>query len=167
MPGARSVPSFVADRPLSRRALGLARSGHAGQRGASDGAPFVLHPSERVARIVAAVTEDPTIRSVAARKDALSVKVAESGADAALVYAADKVEKVRELRLRVRREGPQALLLEEARTKLRHYATAFSVVAHALDEHPVVQQLRSELAALRAIPEADLATALPPERHPR
>jgi hypothetical protein len=122
---------------------------------------------ERVARIVAAVTEDPTIRSVAARKDALSVKVAESGADAALVYAADKVEKVRELRLRVRREGPQALLLEEARTKLRHYATAFSVVAHALDEHPVVQQLRSELAALRAIPEADLATALPPERHPR
>jgi (p)ppGpp synthase/HD superfamily hydrolase len=206
MQGSESIPSFVVERPISRRALALARTGHAGQRRAGDGAPFVEHPiavarmlaevgaddevvaaglahdlleksdltldliarrlGKRVAGIVAAVTEDPTIPRPAARKDALSVQVAGAGRDAAMVYAADKVEKVRELRARVAAEGPQALLLEEARRKLRHYTTAFSVVENMLHGHPIVERLRAQLSALRAIPEAELAAALPAAREP-
>jgi HD domain len=53
---------------------------------------------DRVARIVASVTEDDAIEDYEQRKAALREQVAAAGPDAHLVYAADKLAKTRELR---------------------------------------------------------------------
>ena len=121
----------------TRRAVAYAARLHAGQRRASDGAPFIVHPLEvacllydanardevvaagvlhdiiektdadagelgacfgpAVARLVLAVTEDPQIIGYDARKAALCEQVATAGRDAQMVFAADKISKVREL----------------------------------------------------------------------
>jgi guanosine-3',5'-bis(diphosphate) 3'-pyrophosphohydrolase len=191
MPGARSVPSFLASRPRARQALAIARRAHAGQRRDADGAPFLTHPlavarlladigadddvvaagllhdaleksdvraadlresvGERVERIVSALTEDPAIPGRTDRKRALSARVARSGSDAAAVYAADKVDKVRELRDLVRATGVATLLRADVRAKIEHYAMALAVAEHALGPHPLVDRLRGELAALRSV----------------
>ena len=52
---------------------------------------------------MAAVSDDPTIEDVARRRAALRRQVAAAGEDAAAVFAADKISKVRELRLRASR----------------------------------------------------------------
>jgi hypothetical protein len=46
MPAEPTVPSFLADLPLARRALDYAQDQHAGQERASDHAPFIMHPLE-------------------------------------------------------------------------------------------------------------------------
>jgi (p)ppGpp synthase/HD superfamily hydrolase len=56
-----------------------------------------------VAELVAAVSDDPAIEDHAQRKAALRRQVAGAGECAAAVFAADKVSKARELRLRVSR----------------------------------------------------------------
>src|SRR3954469_14141363 len=56
----------------------------------------------RVAERVAAVTEDPSIEDRPRRRAALRDQVAHAGECAAVVFAADKVSKVRELRARAR-----------------------------------------------------------------
>ena len=50
------------------------------------------------AELVAAVSEDPAIPTYASRKAALRDQVADAGPDALMVFAADKLSKVRELR---------------------------------------------------------------------
>ena len=42
----RVFPSFVAELPITRRALEFAAEHHAGQRRDADRAPFILHPLE-------------------------------------------------------------------------------------------------------------------------
>ena len=51
----------------------------------------------RIARLVAAVSEDESIAGYATRKAALRRQVEAAGTDAMMVFAADKVSKVREL----------------------------------------------------------------------
>ena len=58
----------------------------------------------RVARLVAAVSEDESIAGYATRKAALRRQVEAAGTDAMLVFAADKVSKVRELDVAAGRE---------------------------------------------------------------
>ena len=53
----------------------------------------------RTATLVAALTEDERIRGYATRKAALRRQVEAAGVDALMVFAADKVSKVRELPL--------------------------------------------------------------------
>ena len=53
----------------------------------------------RVANLVLALSEDPTIPTYARRKAALRDQVDAAGHDALMVFAADKVSKVRELGL--------------------------------------------------------------------
>jgi len=115
-----------------------------------------LRLGSRVAELVAAVTDDPTITSTAERKRALSAQVARAGHDAALIYAADKISKVGELRALVAAEGARALFRTDTRDKLRHYATSASVVEHTLGPHPLTERLRRELAALRWLHGAEL-----------
>lgn len=121
-----------------------------------------LRLGPRVASLVAAVTEDPTILAEAERKRALSAQVARAGTDAALIYAADKISKVGELRAVVASEGARALLRSDVRDKLRHYAICASVIEHALGPHPLAERLRRELIALRRVHGAELLADLPP-----
>ena len=73
-----------------------------------------------VAYLVAAVSDDPAIEDPKERKAALRLQVAEAGQRAAAVFAADKISKARELRVRLNRgagaEGDEA--------KAEHYARA-------------------------------------------
>jgi len=97
-----------------------------------------------VARLVAAVSDDPSIEDDAERKAALREQVARSGGCAAVVFAADKVSKARELRMRTGRgrfqRGDDA--------KLEHYRASLDMLDELMPGHPLVDQLREELAAV-------------------
>jgi (p)ppGpp synthase/HD superfamily hydrolase len=106
---------------------------------------------KRVACLVGAMTEDPTIEPFAVRKAALRRQIAEYGEDATAVYAADKVAKVRELRALLMR---RPRLLEEDdtyRARLTHYDESLAMLESERPDHPLVRQLRFELEALREL----------------
>lgn len=106
-----------------------------------------------VERLVAAVTDDETIEAKDERKDALRRQVEVAGHDAATIFAADKVSKVRELRTRIanaRHAGEP--LPGDAQEKLTQYDADLEMVEHVLPGHPLVRQLRFELEALQALP---------------
>src|SRR4051794_26814561 len=180
------LPPFAEDRPTVRAAVEWAVQMHAGQRRASDGAPFVLHPlevssllngrgfdddviaagalhdvveksdvvlddvrerfGERVASIVAALTEDESIEDYEQRKAALRQQACAAGVDARAVYAADKIAKTRELRDRVAQDPDQAAVLFE------HYTASLESLRAYDDGQPMVDQLAFELWALRTLP---------------
>lgn len=120
-----------------------------------DAEPSVQEIDDRfgpeVSRLVAALTEDASIEGFSERKAALRAQIADAGPDATSVYAADKVTKVRELRARL--AGHPALLEEEyERARLDHYRESVVMLEEITPHHPLVQQLRFELEALRALP---------------
>jgi (p)ppGpp synthase/HD superfamily hydrolase len=104
-----------------------------------------------VGALVAAMTEDPRIEPYEERKAALRRQIADFGEDATAVYAADKVTKVRELRAQAGRD-PDLLRTDEVRPKLEHYSESLGMLEEVTPEHPLVQKLRFELEALRALP---------------
>jgi (p)ppGpp synthase/HD superfamily hydrolase len=99
-----------------------------------------------VARLVAAVTDDPSIADAAERKAALRLQVAHAGEAAAVIFAADKVSKARELKQLAQRGslGPQAQL------KMEHYRESLAMLDGLIPGHDLVERLRSELAELEA-----------------
>jgi (p)ppGpp synthase/HD superfamily hydrolase len=97
-----------------------------------------------VACLVAAMTEDPSIESYEERKAALRRQIAEHGADAAAVYAADKVAKARELR--DQRERDPRVPVDAS--KVDHYRESLRMLDSEAPDHPLVARLREELAAL-------------------
>jgi (p)ppGpp synthase/HD superfamily hydrolase len=103
----------------------------------------------RVAALVQAVSEPPGGGSYAERKARLRDAVDHAGADAAAVFAADKVAKTRELRLSLVR-GTSTL----DQDKLAHYWASLAMLEHRLGSHPLVRQLRFELEALELLPPA-------------
>lgn len=105
-----------------------------------------------VAALVAAVSDDPSIADRAERKAALRLQVARAGERAAVIFAADKVSKARELRLRVDRDG----LDELGRAKIDHYGESLTMLAELIPGHGLVDQLRTELDALKARPAASV-----------
>jgi (p)ppGpp synthase/HD superfamily hydrolase len=102
----------------------------------------------RVADLVDAVSDDPSIEDPADRKAALRRQVADAGECAAVVFAADKVSKARELRLRMSRgrfgRGDEA--------RMAHYEASLDMLAGVIPGHELVDQLRMELEALHALP---------------
>src|SRR5688572_10211913 len=82
---------------------------------------------DRVAGIVAALTEDAAISDYGDRKAALRGAVVAADADAHAVYAADKVVKVRELRAEVAR-AQDALRRPELARRLGHYEASLHVL---------------------------------------
>jgi (p)ppGpp synthase/HD superfamily hydrolase len=106
---------------------------------------------ERVAAIVAALTEDPELADYGERKAALRGAVAQAGLDAHAVYAADKVVKTRELRAQA---AHAARVLDEPdlRRRLDHYQASLEMLQTAAPDLPLVRQLAFELWALRALP---------------
>jgi (p)ppGpp synthase/HD superfamily hydrolase len=98
----------------------------------------------KIALLVTAVTENPAIADRADRKAALRFQVAHAGENAAAIFAADKISRVRELRLRATR-GP---LDRAARAKLEHYRASLEMLDELIPRHELVAQLRSELDPL-------------------
>jgi HD domain len=112
----------------------------------------------RVAQLVVAVSEDAGVSGYAQRKAALRQQVAAAGPDALMVFAADKISKVHELRLEIsrllrHRKQPTRSLLRPRR--LAHYRRSLGMLEEQLGRSALVDELRSELGALEAI----LATA--------
>jgi len=101
----------------------------------------------RVARLVAAVTENGNIADYGERKAALRAQVAAAGRDACAIYAADKVAKVRELRARAT-HFPHVLLGR----KLAHYRASLETLQGRAHDLPLVDQLEFELWALDVLP---------------
>jgi (p)ppGpp synthase/HD superfamily hydrolase len=94
----------------------------------------------RTAALVAAVSEDPCIPTYARRKAALRAQVEAAGREALMVFAADKVAKVRELRLQPGRRPPKR--------RLTHYQRCLELLDRLLADSPLVAQLRGELETL-------------------
>jgi (p)ppGpp synthase/HD superfamily hydrolase len=104
----------------------------------------------RVAAIVAAVSEDPSIADYVARKAALREQAGAGGVDARAVYTADKIAKTRELRSQAAHD-PAVLAVEQNVLKLAHYEASLALL-RAAGGGPMVDQLAFELWALRALP---------------
>ena len=191
MPG--RFPSFVAELPLTRRALSFAEERHAGQEREVDRAPFILHPLEvaqllrsrgyedevvaagvlhdvlengqveqrdlaerfgdRVARLVCQVSEPSGEGTWTERKHRLRQAVAAADADAVAIYAADKVAKSRELRMRLVATHTVSARDQE---RLEHYWSSLDLLELRLGDHPFVAQLRFELEALTLLPPSGL-----------
>jgi (p)ppGpp synthase/HD superfamily hydrolase len=99
-----------------------------------------------VAQLVEALTDDPSIEDEQERRAALRRQVAGAGQEAAAVFAADKVSKTRELRLKAGRGD----LDESSRAKLEHYEQSLDMLEEALPDHELVTALRRELETLRS-----------------
>jgi len=105
----------------------------------------------RVARLVDILTEPELSGSEGDRKGALREQVAIADGEAAAIFAADKISKTRELR--IRRTWDPGYADDPATTmKTDHYWKSLSMLEEALGEHPLVGQLRFELEAMRAWP---------------
>jgi (p)ppGpp synthase/HD superfamily hydrolase len=106
-----------------------------------------------VAELVAAVSDDPAIEDEAERKAALRRQVAEAGECAAAVFAADKVSKARELRVRVSRGRFE----RKDDAKIAHYEASLEMLSELIPGHALVDQLRLELEALHSLPTGGVA----------
>ena len=119
----------------------------------------------RVATLVLAVSEDEHVTGYEQRKAALREQVARAGEEALILFAADKLSKVRELRL-----GPAparkshsggAVVTRSRDRRLTHYRHCLALLQDQLPDSPLVKQLRTELDAHLdgAIGEPALASA--------
>ena len=95
------------------------------------------------AKLVLAVSEDPAIRSYARRKAALRDQVATAGREALMVFAADKISKVRELSLM---RAPTKL----PKRRMTHYRRCLELLERLLADSPLVVQLRAEFDLVAA-----------------
>ena len=101
----------------------------------------------RVTQLVLAVSEDDRIADFAERKAALRTQVAAAGPDALLLFAADKISKVRELRLAAKLgAGTDGAALR----KLAHYERSLDLLRELEPDAPLVKRLASELDQLGA-----------------
>jgi (p)ppGpp synthase/HD superfamily hydrolase len=103
----------------------------------------------RVATLVLAVSEDETITGYARRKAALREQVARAGEEALMLFAADKLSKVRELRLdptpaRESHSSGAAITRSRGR-RLTHYRDCLELLQDQLPDSPLVEELRTEL----------------------
>jgi (p)ppGpp synthase/HD superfamily hydrolase len=104
-----------------------------------------------IASLVEAVSENPAVQDPVERKAALRRQVAAAGPEAAAVFAADKLSKVREIRIRAACDAGFTSDTAQ-RQKLEHYVASRYMLEQQLGDHPVVQALAFELEALHALP---------------
>ena len=100
----------------------------------------------RVTSLVSAVTDDESITGYAKRKAALRHQVASAGDEALMLFAADKLSMVRELkRIKRDRDGDKSV---RAR-RLKHSQRSLAMLEERLPESPLVRDLRRELWAVQ------------------
>jgi (p)ppGpp synthase/HD superfamily hydrolase len=108
-----------------------------------------------ITTLVLAVSEDERITPYPARKAALRKQVATAGHDALTVFAADKISKVRELRLQSAastqpHSTPEASLTRQL--KQAHSHRCLELLEDLLTDSPLVKQLRIELESIAGNP---------------
>lgn len=101
-----------------------------------------------VSRLVAVVSDDVSIPDEERRKDDVRERVRRAGGDALAVYAADKVCKVRELRVLI----VNGLPADQAEVKEDRYRKSLAMLEQAMPGHRLVELLRFELEALDQLP---------------
>jgi (p)ppGpp synthase/HD superfamily hydrolase len=106
---------------------------------------------QRVADLVAALTEDESIEPFERRKEAHRRHVEEVGGDALAIYAADKLSNIRVLRRALASEGESAGEEFEAPldVKERVWADDLEMLRRRAPDLPFVDELAVELAKLR------------------
>jgi (p)ppGpp synthase/HD superfamily hydrolase len=97
-----------------------------------------------VARLVEAVSDDPTLPDEDERKRELLERVRRAGGYAAVVYAADKVSKVREIRTAL----AGGVARGEVEHKVRRHRESLEMLEHTMPGSDLVDLLRSELDEL-------------------
>jgi hypothetical protein len=105
----------------------------------------------RVTALVLAVSEDQRIAGYAARKAALRNQVANAGEEALMLFAADKISKVRELSLEDGGSGAGPRVSGKSRLRKRrlaHYQRCLALLQERLPDSPLVTQLGAELEDL-------------------
>lgn len=105
----------------------------------------------RVASLVRAVSDDERIVGYAQRKAALRHQAAVAGTEALMIFAADKVSKVRELRAAISTATRRHEQLEKSLfrpRRLAHYRHCLGMLEEQLGDSPLVGLLRTELAGL-------------------
>jgi (p)ppGpp synthase/HD superfamily hydrolase len=101
-----------------------------------------------VAELVALVSDDPSIEDRDAQRDDVRERVRRADGEATAVYAADKISKVRELRVLITEGGDQ----EEIEDKRRHYEKSLAMLEDVIPGSRLVELLRFELESLRELP---------------
>lgn len=101
-----------------------------------------------VAELVAIVSDDPAIPDIEERKSGTRERVRRSGGYAPAVYAADKISKVRELRMLLARGMGGA----ETNAKRRRYLKSLAMLEGAIPGSRLVELLRFELETLDELP---------------
>lgn len=114
------------------------------------------HFGDDVATLVDAVTDDSCVESYRLRKQLLRDHVQFAGGDVAVLFAADKISKVREWPRRVRRDEARLedlpydsrtrrYLLRYYAMRLEHYQASLAMLERVIGGHPLVRQLAREL----------------------
>jgi (p)ppGpp synthase/HD superfamily hydrolase len=105
----------------------------------------------RIAHLVQSVSEDQSISGYQRRKAALRRQAAAAGPEALMIFAADKVSKVGELRAALseaaRRRESRAESLVPSR-RLAHFKRCLGMLEEQLGDSPLVRQLGTALAGL-------------------
>jgi len=101
-----------------------------------------------VCELVALVSDDPAIADEEGRKDEVRERVRRAGGYALVVYAADKISKVRELRALV----ANGLDQREREIKFQRHWKSLQMLEQAIPNNRLVELLRVELEALRDLP---------------
>lgn len=105
---------------------------------------------DHVASLVAAVSDDPAIPGEEERKDDVRERVRHAEDEAVAVYAADKVSKVRELRITMATDPEDP----EIPGRLRRYRRSLAMLEERIPGSRLVELLRFELEALEQLPPA-------------
>lgn len=103
-----------------------------------------------VCELVALVSDDPTLPSEEQRKDEVRDRVRRAGGHALVVYAADKISKVRELRTLL----ASGLDQREGEIRSRRHWRSLEMLEQTNSDNRLVELLRFELEALRELPPA-------------
>jgi (p)ppGpp synthase/HD superfamily hydrolase len=102
----------------------------------------------RVAELVSAVTEPSPDGTYRERKARLREAVGEADPEAIAIYAADKVAKMRELRMTLATQPG----LKADPEKLEHYWASLELLERRGEARSLVTQLRFELETLALLP---------------
>jgi (p)ppGpp synthase/HD superfamily hydrolase len=100
----------------------------------------------QVTSLVLAVTEDPRIAGEANRKAALRRQVATTGGEALMLFAADKLAKLRELASVPDEESDPASRAGHRRARrIEHYRACLRLLERYIPDFPLVPTLHNEL----------------------
>jgi hypothetical protein len=101
-----------------------------------------------VSALVVAVTDDPSIEDEENRKDDLRRRVRKTGGYAPVVYAADKISKVREIRTLLARGAAR----EQLQAKIDRHQRSLEMLEDAIPGSRLVELLEFELETLDELP---------------